>query len=37
MIKVTLANEILRRISAIDENRFSVNAVELPAAAKFWR
>lgn len=31
MIKVTLTNEILKRISAIDENRFSVRNIELPA------
>lgn len=30
MIKVNLSNEILRRISAIDENRFSLSTVELP-------
>ncbi|MBS7359947.1 MAG: Fic family protein [Oscillospiraceae bacterium] len=30
MIKVTLTNEILKRISAIEQNRFSVNAVTLP-------
>ena len=30
MIQVTLSNEILRRISAIDENRFSMNAAKLP-------
>lgn len=30
MIKVTLTNEILRRISEIDENRFSLGTVELP-------
>lgn len=31
MIKVTLTNEILHRISAIDENRFSLSTIELPA------
>ena len=31
MIKVVLTNEILKRISSIDENRFSLNTVELPA------
>lgn len=31
MIKVALTNEILKRISFIDENRFLLNAVELPA------
>ena len=30
LIKVNLSNEILRRISAIDENRFSFSTVELP-------
>lgn len=30
MIKVTLTNEILKRISAIDENRFSLSIIELP-------
>lgn len=30
MIQVTLSNEILRRISAIDENRFSMNAAKMP-------
>ena len=30
MIQVTLSNEILRWISAIDENRFSMNAAKLP-------
>ena len=30
MIKVTLTNEILKRITAIDENRFSVRTIELP-------
>ena len=29
MIKVALSNEIVRRISAIDENRFSTNAAKL--------
>lgn len=31
MIKVPLTNEILKRISVIDENRFSVRSIELPA------
>ena len=31
MIKVSLTNEILKRISAIDENRFSVRNIEFPA------
>ncbi len=30
MIKVTLTNEILKRISQIEQNKFSVNAVKLP-------
>ncbi|MGN0702791.1 MAG: Fic family protein [Lentihominibacter sp.] len=30
MIKVKLSNEILRRISAIDESRFKVNAAKIP-------
>ena len=34
MIKVTLTNEILKRISAIDENRFSLGTVEIPTIAK---
>ena len=34
MIKVTLTNEILKRISAIDENRFSLNSIELPPITK---
>lgn len=31
MIKVSLSNDILKRIAAIDQNRFSANAVVLPA------
>lgn len=34
MIKVKLSNDILKRISVIDENRFSVRSVELPAITK---
>ncbi|MCI8646087.1 MAG: Fic family protein [Firmicutes bacterium] len=34
MIQVTLTNEILKKISAIDQNRFSLSTVELPASAK---
>lgn len=34
MIKVTLTNEILKKISAIDENRFSLNTIELPPMTK---
>lgn len=30
MIKVTLTNDILKKISAIDENRFSLKTIELP-------
>ena len=30
MIKVTLTNDIVKKISAIDENRFSVSNIELP-------
>lgn len=31
MIKVRLTNEMLKRISTIEQNRFSVNSVTLPA------
>ncbi len=31
MIKITLSNEILRRIEAIDRNKFNVERTELPA------
>ncbi len=34
MIKVTLTNDILKRISAIDENRFSLKTIELPPVTK---
>ncbi len=34
MIKVTLTNEILKRISGIDENRFSLSTIEMPPATK---
>ena len=34
MIKVTLTNEILKRISEIDENRFSLSTIALPAVEK---
>ena len=34
MIKVTLTNEILKRISEIDENRFSLSTIELPPVTK---
>ncbi len=31
MLRITLTNEILKRISAIDENRFALRSVELPS------
>ncbi|MBR2407511.1 MAG: Fic family protein [Lachnospiraceae bacterium] len=34
MIKVTLSNEILKKISAIDENRFSLSTIEFPPMTK---
>lgn len=34
MIKVTLTNDILKRISTIDENRFSLKTFELPQVTK---
>lgn len=34
LIRVTLTNEILKRISEIDENRFSLSTIELPAVTK---
>lgn len=34
VIKVTLSNEILKRISVIDENRFSLSTIELPPMTK---
>ena len=34
MIKVKLTNEILKRISVIDENRFFLSTIELPPATK---
>lgn len=34
MIKVTLTNEILKKISEIDENRFSLGMIELPSVTK---
>ena len=30
VIKVTLTNEILKRISEIDEKRFSLSTIEMP-------
>ena len=34
MIKVTLTNDILKKISAIDENRFSLSTIQLPTMTK---
>ena len=34
MIKVTLTNDILKKISSIDENRFSLSTIELPPMTK---
>ncbi len=34
MIKVTLTNDILKKISVIDENRFSLKTIELPQVTK---
>lgn len=34
MIKITLTNDILKKISAIDENRFSLKTIELPQVTK---
>lgn len=34
MIKVTLTNDILKKISAIDEKRFSLSTIELPPMTK---
>ena len=34
MIKVVLTNEILKRISAIDENRFALSTIELPTMTR---
>ena len=34
VIRVTLTNEILKRISEIDENRFSLSTIELPAVTR---
>lgn len=34
MIKVNITNDILKKISAIDENRFSMKTVELPQITK---
>ena len=34
IIKVTLTNDILKKISSIDENRFSLSTIELPPMTK---
>ena len=34
MIKVTLTNEILKRITAINENRFSLSKTCMPAVTR---
>ena len=34
MIKVSLTNEILKRISEIDKNRFSLSTIEMPPVTK---
>ncbi len=34
MIRITLTNEILKRISEIDENRFSLSTIDLPPVTK---
>ena len=34
VIKVTLTNEILKRISEIDEKRFSLSTIEMPPIIK---
>ena len=34
VIKVTLTNEILKRISEIDEKRFSLSTIEMPPVIK---
>ena len=34
MIKVTLTNEIFKRILEIDENRFSLSTIEMPPVTK---
>lgn len=34
MIKVTLTNEILKKITSIEENRFSVNSMDIPVVTK---
>ena len=34
VIKVTLTNEILKKISKIDEKRFSLSTIEMPPVIK---
>ena len=34
VIKVSLTNEILKRISEIDKNRFSLSTIEMPPVTK---
>lgn len=34
LIRITLTNEILKRISEIDENRFSLSTIDLPPVTK---
>ena len=34
VIKVTLTNEILKRISEIDEKRFSLSSIEMPPVTR---
>ena len=34
VIKVTLTNEILKKISEIDEKRFSLSTIEMPPVIK---
>ncbi|NDO68599.1 hypothetical protein FMM80_07850 [Schaedlerella arabinosiphila] len=34
LITITLTNEILKRISEIDENRFSLSTIDLPPVTK---
>ena len=34
MIKVTITNDILKKISAIDENRFYMKTIEIPQVIK---
>ena len=34
MIRVTLSNDILKVISAIDENRFSLSTIDIPPVTR---